>query len=140
MAQWYITKYARLSDGGVELISYSKATNFEVACSKERINLPNNQFYRAENRIGSMLPRLKLDWVAREQYSHKPHMAQMQVDAEYKAQHIFRADDVDFTKTMQMMQVLKPLLIKAQYDLVFQALMRKPSVMKYLYEKENGDD
>lgn len=135
MAQWYITKYARLSNGEVELLSYSKAPNFDVACGAENINLPNDQFYHAENRVGSILPALKLTWMNREKYSHKPHVAQMQIDAEHKAQHILRAEDVDFAKTMKAMQVLKPLLIKAQYDLVLQALMRKPSVMKYLYER-----
>jgi hypothetical protein len=136
MAQWYISKYARLLNGEVELLSYTKAANFDVACGAERINLPNNQFYHAENRVGSMLPRLKLEWIARERYSHKAHVAQMQVDAEYKAQHILRAEDVDFASTMRVMQVLKPLLIKAQYDLVLQSLMRKPSVMQYLYENK----
>ena len=137
MAQWYITKYARLSNGEVELISYSKAPNFNVACGAEHINLPNDQFYHAENCVGSMLPKLELEWIAREKYSHKAHIAQMQSDAEYKAQHILRAEDVDFASTMRVMQVLKPLLIKAQYDLVLKALMRKPSVMKYLYERSN---
>lgn len=135
MAQWYITKYARLSNGEVELLSYSKASNFEVACSKERINLPNNQFYRAENRVGSLLPKLKLCWVAREKYSHKPQTAQLQAEAEIQAQRILDAVDVDFTKTVKDMQILKPLLTKVQYDLVFQSLMRKPSVMQYLYER-----
>ncbi len=135
MAQWYITTYARLSNGEVELISYVKAPNFAVAQGAERINLQKPQFYHAENCVGSLLPALKLDWIAREQYSHKPYVAQMQVDAEHKAQHILRVVDVDFTKTMQTMQTLKPLLTKTQYDLVFKALMRKPSVMKYLYER-----
>ena len=137
MSQWYITKYARLANGEVELISYSKAPNFQVACGAERINLPNPQFYRAENRVGSMLPKIKACWVARDTYSHKPHVAQLQVEAEIKAQHILDADDVDFAETKKTMKNLKPLLTKAQYDLVFVAIMRKPSVMQYLYERSN---
>lgn len=135
MAQWYITKYARLSNGEVELLSYTKAENFDVACSKERINLPNDQFYRAENCVGSMLPKFKPYWVDRDVYSHKPAKAEMQVKAELVAKRIITAKDVDFAKATKAMKDLKPLLIKAQYDLVFKALMRKPSVMKYLYER-----
>lgn len=137
MAQWYITTYARLYNGEVELISYTKAPNFGVACGAERINLPNNQFYRAENCIGSLLPKLKPYWVVRERYSHKPDTAEMQVKAENMAKRIILAKDVDFNQATTKMKDLKPLLTKAQYDLVFKALMRKPSVMKYLYEKEN---
>lgn len=135
MAQWYITTYARLSNGEVELISYSKAANFNVACGAERINLPSPQFYHAENCVGSLLPKFKPYWVAREKYSHKPNKAEMQIKAENVAKRIITAKDVDFNKATKVMRDLKPLLTKAQYDLVFQALMRKPSVMKYLYER-----
>lgn len=135
--QWYITKYARLSNGEVELLSYTKAPNFDVACGAEHINLPNSQFYHAENCVGSMLPKLKPYWVAREAYSHKPQRAAEQAEAEIQAVKILDAKDVDFVETMKVMKDLKPLLTKAQYDLVFEALMRKPSVMKYLYERSN---
>lgn len=135
MAQWYISKYARLSNGEVELISYSKAPNFDAACGAERINLPNNQFYRAENRVGSLLPQFKPSWVAREKYSHKIDTMGMQVRAENMAKRIILAEDVDFDRGTKRMRDLKPLLTKAQYDLVFKAFMRKPSVMKYLYER-----
>jgi hypothetical protein len=135
MAQWYITKYARLVDGTVEIISYTKAANFAVACGAERTNLPKPQFYHAENCIGSLLPMLKPYWVARERYSHKPKMAEMQLKAENVAKRIITAKDVDFNKATKAMKDLRPLLTKAQYDLVFQSLMRKPSVMKYLYER-----
>lgn len=137
MAQWYITRYARLSNGEVELISYAKASNFAIAQSRERVTLPNGEFYHAETSVGSLLPMLKLAWHNRDKYSHKPHTAQMQVDAEYKAQHILRAEDVNFNKTMQAMKILKPLLTQVQYAMVFEAVMRKPSVMKYLYERSN---
>lgn len=135
MAQWYITKYARLSNGEVELISYVKAANFDVACGAERINLQKPQFYHAENCVGSLLPKLKPYWVARERYSHKPETAGLQVRAENVAKRIISAEDVDFDKATKRMKDLKPLLTQAQYDLVFKALMRKPSVMKYLYER-----
>lgn len=135
MTQWYITKYVRLLDGEVELISYTKAPNFNVARGSERINLPNNQFYHAESRVGSLLPKFKPIWVAREVYSHKPETAQMQVDAELYAQRILDADDVNFGSTMTTMRMIKSLLTQAQYDLVLKALMRKPSVLQHLYER-----
>ena len=135
MAQWYISIYARLENGEVELISYSKAANFNVACGAERINLPKPQFYHAENCVGSLLPRFKPYWVAREKYSHKPETAGLQVRAENMAKRLILAEDVDFDKATKRMKDIQPLLTKAQYDLVFKALMRKPSVMKYLYER-----
>ena len=135
MAQWYITRYARLLNGEVELISYTKASNFAVACGSENINLPNGEFYKAESTVGSLLPKIKPYWVARERYSHKPQIAGLQVRAENMAKRIIVAEDIDFNKATERMRYLKPLLIKAQYDLVFQALMRKPSVIKYLYER-----
>ena len=135
MAQWYITKYARLSNGEVELISYSLAANFNVACGAERINLPNDQFYHAENCVGSLLPKLETSWVARERYSHKPQTAGLQVRAENVARRLISAEDVEFDKATKRMKDIKPLLTQAQYNLVLNALMRKPSVMKYLYER-----
>lgn len=132
---WYITKYARLHNGEVELISYTKAPNLAYACGAECINLPNDQFYQAECIIGSLLPKFKPYWVARERYSHKPHIAQMQVEAELKAQYLIDAKDVDFALMTREMQILKPLLTQAQFDVTFNALKRKPSVMKYLYER-----
>jgi hypothetical protein len=133
--QWYITKYARLLNREVELISYTKAPNFDVACGAEHINLPNNQFYHAENCVGSLLPKFKPYWVARDVYSHKAQTAQLQAEAEIKAQHIIDAVDVDFADTMKAMKDLNGLLTKVQYDVVFQSVMRKPSVIKYLYER-----
>ena len=134
MTQWYITRYARLSNGEVELLSYAQASNFATAQSRERVNLPNQEFYHAETSVGSLLPKFKPYWVAREKYSHKPYVAQMQTEAEIKARHLIDAEDVDFASMTQEMQILKPLLTQAQYTVVFQAVMRKPSVMKYLYE------
>ena len=135
MAQWYITTYARLSNGGVELISYTKAANFNAACGAERIKLPSPRFYHAENCVGSLLPQFKPSWEAREKYSHKPEMMGMQVRAENIAKRIISSEDVDFNKITAKMKKLKPFLTMTQYYLVFQALMRKPSVMKYLYER-----
>jgi hypothetical protein len=135
MSQWYITKYSRLVNGTVEIISYTKAANFAVACGAERINLPKPQFYHAENCVGSLLPKLQLDWIEREQYAHKKDKAEMQIGAELVAKRIIKSKDVNFANITKAMKDLKPLLTKAQYDLVFKALMRKPSVMKYLYER-----
>lgn len=135
MTQWYISKYARLHNGEVELVSYSKAESFEVACRAEKINLPNDQFYHAENRVGSLLPKINIKWVARDKYSHKPQTAQMQVQAEETALRIIKADNVEFDfSTKQMLGILSLLLTKAQYALVLKSLMRKPSVMQELYE------
>ena len=102
---WYISKYARLSNG-VELISYSIAPNFDIACAYERIHLPDGQFYRAEDRVGSLLPKPKLHWTNREIYSHKPYVAKMQADAESKAQQLIQAPDVDFAQMQHTMKVL----------------------------------
>ena len=137
MAQWYITKYARLHNGEVELLSYVKAPNFGVACGYERRNLPNNQFYHAENCVGSLLPKFKPYWLARERYSHKPQTAEMQVKAELIAKRIIQAKDVDFAQATKAMKDIEPLLTKAQYTLTLNALMRKPSVMQYLYERSD---
>ena len=135
MAQWYITTYARLSNGEVELISYHKAANFNVACGAERINLQSPQFYHAENCVGSLLPKLKLDWIERERYSHKEDVEIAQIGAELVAKRMIKSKDVNFANATRAMKELKPLLTKAQYDLVFKALMRKPSVMAFLYER-----
>lgn len=135
MSQWYITRYARLLDGEVELISYTLATSFAEAKLRERINLPNAQFYKAESEVGSLLKPFKPRWAKREKYSHKPQMAKMQLEAEKAAKCIIRAKDIQFNGTMHIMKTIEPMLTKAQYDLTFQALMRKPSVMKYLYER-----
>ena len=137
MSQWYIAKYARLLDGEVELISYTKAPNFQVACGAERINLPKPQFYHAETQIGSLLPKFQPCWVARERYSHKPETAQDQIEAELTAQHIINAKDLVFSSATKAMKILKPRLTQAQYEVTLNALMRKPSVMKYLYERNN---
>ena len=137
MAQWHITRYARLLNGEVELISYTVASGFAEAKLAERINLPNAQFYKAESEVGSLLKPFKPRWAKREQYSHKPKMAEMQLEAERAAKSIIKAADVKFHGTMHIMKTIEPMLTKKQYDLTFQALMRKPSVMKYLYERNN---
>lgn len=134
MAQWYISIYARLANGEVELLSYAEAPNFGVACAAERINLPSPKFYHAENCVGSLLPRFKPYWVARDRYSHKPETAELQIEAELMAQSIIDAKDLFFDSATKAMKKLKPFLTKEQYAATLSALMRKPSVIKYLYE------
>ena len=136
MAQWYITRYARLLDGKVELISYAVASDYAKAKLAERINLPNAHFYKAEYEVGSLLPPFKPLWEKREKYSHKPETAKLQLEAEKAAKCIIRAKDLQFNGTMHIMKSIEPMLTKAQFNLTLKALMRKPSVMKYLYEKE----
>ena len=132
---YYITRYARLLDGEVELISYTTTTSLAKAKIQERTHLLNGEFYKAESVLGSLLPPFKPRWSKRERYSHKPETAQMQLEAERAAKCIIKADDVKFTGAMHIMKSIEPMLTKAQFDLTFKALMRKPSVMKYLYER-----
>ena len=136
MAQWYITKYARLLDGEVELISYTVATTLAEAKLAERTHLRNGEFYKAEYELGSLLPPFKPRWAKRERYSHKPETAKLQLEAERAAKYIIKADDLKFQGTMSVMRSIEPMLTKAQFDLTLKALMRKPSVMKYLYEHQ----
>lgn len=135
MTQWYITRYARLLNGEVELISYALAPSLAEAQLIERTYLPNGEFFKAEDKVGSLLPPFKPRWAKREKYSHKPETAKLQLEAEKAAKCIIKAADVKFHGTMHIMKSIEPMLTKKQYDLTLQALMRKPSVMKYLYER-----
>lgn len=139
---WYLTKYARLSDGGLELVCYAAMPNFAVAQHRAKTQLPNNEFYLAECKVGSLLaPTPKPSWVARDRYSHKPHIARLQVEAELKAQHILNilvADTFDVKNVLSEMQLLKPILTKPQYQILLDTLMSKPKIINILYERSNA--
>ena len=138
--QWYLTKYARLSNGEFELLTYDKMPSLEVAQCRANTKLPNNEFYEVEFRVGSLLPLTsKPTWIAREQYSHKPTLAQQQVEAELKAKQLFKKictkDSFNLKLTMKHILDLKPYLIQAQYQLLLDTLMSKPITTKVLYER-----
>ena len=138
--QWYLTRYARLSNGGFELLTYDKMPSLEIAQHRAKTTLPDNEFYEVEFRVGSLLPPMpKPTWIAREMYSHKPDLAQQQVEAEYKAQQLLKKictkDSFNLKLTMKHMVDLKPFLIQAQYQILVDALMSKPMTIKFLYEK-----
>ena len=140
--RWYLTRYAQLSNGEFELLTYDKMPSLEVAQHRAKTKLPNNEFYEVECRVGSLLtPTSQPIWIAREKYSHKSAVAQQQVEAELKAQRLLKKictkDSFNLKITMQHMVDLKPFLIQAQYQLLLDALMSKPCVAKTLYEKEN---
>jgi hypothetical protein len=140
--QWYLTRYAELTNGQFELLTYDKMPSLEVAQLRAKTKLPNNEFYEVECRVGSLLPKVaKPTWVAREMYSHKPDLAQQQVEAELKAQRLLKKictkDSFNLKIMMTNIINLKPLLIQAQYQLLLDALMTKPCIMKTLYVKEN---
>ena len=139
--QWYLTRYARLPNGKFELINYAPMSSLHEAEFKARVQLPNNEFYKAECKVGSLLPpKPQSYWVARDRYSHKPMVAQMQVEAEIKAQHILDQLDTntfDIKEVLSDMQLLKPILTKPQYQILLDALMSKPSVIKILYERRH---
>ena len=137
--QWSLTKYARLSNGEFELLSYAPMSSFAEAQFKAQTKLPNNEFYEVEHKIGSLLPpQPKSCWVARDRYSHKPVQAELQGKAELKAQQILDAldsNDFDIKEVLGDMQLLKPLLTKPQYEILLNNLMSKPCTMKILYER-----
>lgn len=138
--QWYLTRYAELPNGGFELLTYDEMPNLEVAQLRAKTNLPNNEFYEVECHIGSLLPKSdKPCWVARKEYSHKPYVKELQIQAEINAQHILDtldSDIFDAKKILSEMSLLKPLLIKAQYQVLLDAFMSKPCIIKILYESE----
>lgn len=135
---WYLTRYARLSNGKFELLSYTPM-NFAEAQCRAKAQLPNNEFYEVECRVGSLLPPPpKPCWVARDRYSHKPTVAALQVEAELKAQQILdelSADKFDLKSIFNDMRLLKKILTKPQFNILLDALMSKPCVVKFLYEK-----
>ena len=138
---WYLTRYARLSNGEFELVTYNKMPSLEVAQLRAKTKLPNNEFYEVEFRVGSLLaPMPKPTWIARERYSHKPDLAQQQVEAELKAQRLLKKictkDSFNLKITTKHIIELKPFLIQAQHQTLVDALMSKPITIKALYEKE----
>lgn len=135
--QWYLTRYAKLSNGQYELISYTPMPTFEDAYHKAQTKLPNNEFYEAEHRVGSLLPALKFCWIARTEYSHKPHIAEAQAQAEVKAQSLLNVIaqstlDLDVKSIMDDILLLKPLLTKPQYNILLTALMSTPQIIRRL--------
>lgn len=140
MTQWYLTRYARLSNGEFELLSYAPMISFAEARHRAKTNLPNNEFYEVEHQLGSLLPpQPKSCWVARDRYSHKPAKAEFQTKAEIKAQQILDAldsDVFDVKDVLSEMQIIKPMLTKPQYQILLDTLMSKPCVKKILYEFE----
>ena len=138
--QWYLTRYARLSNGGFELITYDPMPSLEVAQLRAKTQLPCNEFYEVECRVGSLLtPPPKPTWIARDRYSHKAEVAQCQVEAELKAQRmlkrIYKADTLSPKRTLTNIVALKEWLTKPQYQLLLDTLMSKPCVIKIMYEK-----
>lgn len=141
MLQWYLTEYARLADGKVELLSYTPM-DFDTAQYKATKTLSDDKFYFVECKVGSLLtPQPNPYWIARERYSHKPYVAKMQAEAEIKAQKILDAlsvysIDLDLKSILSEMQLIKPLLIKPQYDILLNCLMSKPQVMQILNKED----
>ena len=138
--QWYLTRYAELSNGEFELITYDKMPSLEVAQHRAKTKLPNNEFYEVECRVGSLLPKApKPTWIVREMYSHKPDLAQQQVEAELKARQllkkIYTKDSFNLKITMTNILKLKPYLIQAQYQLLLDTLISKPIATKVIYER-----
>lgn len=138
--QWYLTRYARLSNGEFELLSYTPMSSFAEAQYRAKTNLPNNEFYEVEHKVGSLLtPKPQSCWVARDRYSHKPMTAELQAEAELKAQQILNmldSNDFDIKAVLSDMQTIKPILTKPQYEILLNNLMSKPCTMKILYEYE----
>lgn len=135
--KWYLTRYARLSSGEFELITYDEMPSLEVAQCRAKTQLPNNEFYEVECRVGSLLPPTPQPcWVARERYSHKPHIAQCQVEAELKAQRIlkriYKAETLNPKRTLTNIVALKEWLTKPQYQILLETLMSKPCIIKIL--------
>ena len=138
--QWYLTRYAELTNGQFELITYDKMPSLEIAQHRAKTKLPNNEFYEVECRVGSLIaPQPKPTWIAREMYSHKADLAQCQVEAELKAQRllkkIYTKDSFNLKLTMTQILDLKPFLIQAQYQLLLDTLMSKPITTKVIYER-----
>ena len=138
--QWFLTRYAELTNGQFQLITYDLMPSLEVAQLRAKTKLPNNEFYEVEFRVGSLLHKpTKPTWIDRERYSHKPDLAQCQVEAELKAKRllnkIYKQDSFNLKLTMKHMLDLKPFLIQAQYQLLLDTLMSKPMTKKFLYER-----
>ena len=136
--QWYLTRYARLTNGQFELISYVSMKSLEQAQCRAKVTLPNNEFYKVEHKVGSLIKPQNKCWVARDKYSHSQVTAKMQIMAEIKALEILdilEGSDFDVKGIFTDMQLIKPLLIQAQYKVLLNTFIATPSVMKVLYER-----
>ena len=136
--QWYLTRYARLTNGQFEVISYSEMPNLEIAQHRAKTILHNNEFYEVEFRVGSLLPSNQPCWFVRDRYSHKPAIAQQQVEAELCAIRILnriKSNRIDITNTFAQIKKIRPFLIAPQFEVLFAALKSNPRVMKILYER-----
>ena len=137
--QWYLTKYAQLSNGEFELITYTPMPSLEVAQHRSKVTLPNNEFYEVECSVGSLLPPTSQPcWVARERYSHKPQIAQQQIEAELCAIRILsriKTNRIDLKNTFAQIKDIRPFLTAPQFEVLFTALKSNPKVVKVLYER-----
>lgn len=138
--QWFLTRYARLANGKFELLTYAPMPSLEVAQYKSKTKLPNDEFYEVEFRVGSLLPNHQFTWVARDRYSHKPAVAQQQVEAELCAIRILnriQTNRIDIKNTFAQIKDIRPFLTTPQFEVLFTALKSNPKVMKILYERGN---
>lgn len=138
--QWFLTRYARLSNGGFELLDYAPMPSLEVAQSNAKTKLPNDEFYEVEFRVGSLLPQNHPCWIARDRYSHKPDVAQQQVEAELCAIRILnriQTNRIDLKNTFAQIKAIRPFLTTPQFEVLFNALKSNPKVIKMLYERGN---
>ena len=136
--QWYLTRYARLSNGEFELISYAQMPNLEIAQHRAKVKLSNNEFYEVECRVGSLLRLPKTCWVVRDRYSHKPMVAQQQVEAELCAIRILNRIEnnrIDIKNTFKIIKDIRPFLTTPQFEVLFTALKSNPKVVQMLYER-----
>ena len=139
--QWYLTRYAGLTNGQFELISYNKMPNLETAQLRAKTKLPNNEFYEVECRVGSLLQHTQSCWVARERYSHKPNVAQQQVEAELCAIRILNrieSNRIDLKNTFKQIKDIRPFLTAPQFEVLFNALKSNQKVIQMLYERGNN--
>ena len=137
--QWYLTRYARLSNGEFELLTYDEMPSLEIAQHRARIQLPYEEFYEVECKVGSLLkPQPQPCWINRERYSHKPHVVAIQINAEVKAQAILKmleANDFDAKQVFADIQALRSILTKPQYQILLNTFISKPCIIKILYER-----
>jgi hypothetical protein len=113
-------------------------SSLEIAQFHSKTTLPNNEFYEVECRVGSLLPPTEPRWIARDRYSHKPQVAQSQVEAELCAIRILnriKTNKIDIKNTFKQIKDIRPFLTTPQFEVLFTALKSNPKVMKILYER-----
>jgi hypothetical protein len=136
--QWFLTRYARLTRGQYELLSYQTMPSLEVAQVRAKTQLPNNEFYHIECCVGSLLELPDTTWVARERYSHKPQVALQQVEAELCAIRILnriKTNRIDLKNTFAQIKDIRPFLTTPQFEVLFSALKSNPKVIQMLYKQ-----